>query len=900
MACAGIDFGNRASVVAIARRGGIDICVNEVSNRATPSVVSFQGPERHVGEAAASIAAQNYRNTVPSVQRLLGVSCPSPFANAEASRLTCQIVPEPKTGATAATVSYSGLDDDSADDGQVIFSFQALCAMLISNLMTTASNEYKAPVKDLVISVPVYYTEAQRQALLHAATIANVNVLRVVNEHAAIALSYGIFRTKELPDTTPIKVAFVDIGESSTTVTIAAFTNARCDIIAVASEASLGGRDLDDIIVEKFAKQFKETYSIDVLSKPKPTARLRKEAEKIKKVLSTVPEAPLNIECLMNDVDVRGHFKREDLESLAAPLLEKIRALCERAIADANLAEGEQLTAVEVVGGSTRVPSFKNVIAEVFKKTGAPIRTTLNADECIARGCALMSAMLSPAFKVRDYVVADIVHYAVDAEKVFTDGSPNEALSLVPKGNAFPCTKVMKFKAPGPLSVNVRYKVPSSLPSGEDAPLIRGFLVEAPNDPVAKVHAKVRVTSHGTIEMPSAQLVEEVMVEEEVVVKKPTEMANGESAPNGTDKTDTPMPDAPADGAVPAEATPDKNGTSDANGAAPKEDVKTEDKAKTPDSKPEGGEPPAKEAAITEKRMVKKKKTTDLKVTPIPGIGCTLTADMVLAATEKEGKMKANDLYIKERSEAMNSLEAYVYDLRSRIDEYSGDLKAYGPESLRSELRKDLESTEDWIYSEEAETAQKSAFVEKRNELVKKANPLMFRKREEEERPVRIKVLEAAIERYKQVVVPGVEAYAHISEEEKNKLLNCVEGAAIWLKEQSAKQAGIAKDVDPVLTCDMLNTKLREVDAICSPIQNTPKPEPPKEEKKDEKDKDAKEGTDGKDVKETSDAKEDVKDGKAMETEPATAEAGKDAESGNTNGEKMDVDQPGDAEDVKA
>lgn len=900
MACAGIDFGNKTSVVAIARRGGIDICANEVSNRATPSMISFLGEERHIGEAAASIAAQNHLNTVASIQRLLGVPRSSPFADAEAKHLTCPLVSYPETASSAVKVSYAAADAEASDDGTATFSFEAMSAMLFSTLMSTASAEYKAPVRDLVISVPVYYTHAQRLAVLHAATIANVNVLRIMNEHAAIALSYGIFRTKDLPETTPIKVAFVDIGEASTTVSITAFTNTRCDVLAVATDSSLGGRDLDEIIVNKFAKQFKETYSIDVLSKPKPTARLRKESEKIKKVLSANPRAPLNLECLMNDIDVTGHINRDELEEIAVPLLARVRTVCEKAIADAGLKEDEKLTAVEVVGGSTRVPALKNIVGEVFEKVGAPIRTTLNADECIARGCALMSAMLSPAFKVRDYAVSDIATHTLNADKVFTDGTPVESLTLVPKGNAVPCVKVMKFKAPGVLTVGVRYDDASSLPAGGELSQICSYVIDAPVDSDAKVHAKVRVTPSGTVEMASAQLVKEVEEEEEVVV--PQETTPAPVAANGTGDGDATMPDASGKANdKTAEAKPAENGKAPANADEDKmetDSVEGEKKAAAAPAAAPATAPAAAPAAapavapaaestpkvVTEKRMVKKKKTTDLKITPLPSTGCGLSPDMVTAATEKEAKMRTHDLYIKERSEAMNGLEAYVYDLRSRIDEYGGDLKEYGPSGVRDSLRKELDESEEWIYSEEAEDAMKSRFVERKGDLVKKAWPMLFRKKEDEERPVRVRVLEAAIERYKQVVVPDAEDYAHIKQEEKDKLLKCVEGAALWLKAEMGKQASLAKNVDPVLTCDTLIAKLKEIDNVCGPIQNTPKPVPEKteEEKKVE-------GVANGEKKDGPDGDGGAKTAGDQGKEPAAAEMPAPEEA--ANGDGMDVDK---------
>lgn len=874
MACAGIDFGNKTAVVAIARRGGIDVCSNEVSNRATPCVVSFQQAERHIGESAASIAAQNHRNTVASLQRLLGINRDSPFAQRELARLTCPVVTDASSGACAVRVAYMGVEDDQHADtpGEVTFTVQALCAMLFTNLMNTASNEYKAPVRDLVISVPVFYTEAQRRAILDAATIANIKVLRVVTEHAATALSYGIFRTKELPDSSPIKVAFVDIGEASTTVSISAFTNARCDVLSVASDPCLGGRDLDDIILNKFAQEFKEKYSIDVLSKPKPTMRLRKDCEKVKKVLSTVTEASVNIECLMNDVDVRGTIHRSELEEMATPLVERLHVVCDKAISDAKLKPDEKLTAVEIVGGSIRVPMFKTAIADVFSRVGASVSTTLNADECIARGCALMCAMLSPAFRVRDYIVSDIATESLDVDKIFTDGTPSESLTLVPKSNPIPCLKALTFKSQGPLTINVRYSDQSSLPEGEESMQICSYLIDAPQEPEAKVRTKIRVTANGIVEVASAQLMKEVEVEEEVPVKKTEandKVAEGTNAPASGD---TPMPDVTTAADAKPDTKPDPSPAA-VDTAPPTADggMTTPNTAATPAAS--NTEPSEADTPMTEKRLVKKVKSSDLTVKKLPGIGRGLTAELVTAATEKEAKMRANDLYIKERSEAMNSLEAYVYDLRSRIDGYTGDLREFGSEDMLRSLGVDLDKTEDWIYSEEAENASKSAFVDQKKEIAEKASKLLYRKKEFDERPVRVNVLEASIHSYKKIAIPGAEEYAHISDEDKNKVLKCAESIYVWLKEQLSKQECMRKDEDPVLKCTNLNAKLQELDGVCRPIQNTPKPKP--EEKPAEK------GDAGNDVeKSNTEKKADEKGDEQM----------KDGEKavGNNKGESVD------------
>jgi heat shock 70kDa protein 4 len=737
------------------------------------------------------------------VQRLLGTHFDSPFAESEAARLTAKVV-RTAAGGIAAKVAY-GQADDEGDTPELELPFEALAGMLFSSFLGIASNEYKAPVRDCVVTVPGYYTEAQRRAVLDAGAIGNVNILRVANEHAAIALSYGIFRTKELPEAVPVKVAFVDVGAASTTVFIAAFTNSRADILSVAMDANLGGRDFDLAIANVFAGQFKESKGIDAMVKPRAKLRLLKEAEKVKKVLSANAQAPANVECLVGDDDFKSKMSRDDFQTLTEPLIARIRAVCERAIADAGLEADEKLLSVEIVGACTRVPAVKDVIGAVFEPLGAALKNTLNMDECVARGAALMSAMLSPAFKVRDYAISDVTPYAIEAQKVFSDGSVNETLTLVPKFNTIPCIKAMTFKAPGPLTININYNDPAALCEGDVAVSICSYTINAPNDPEAKVRAKVRITANGTIEIAGALMSKEV----EVV----------EDAP------------APAPPTIPTTGTIAPTPASDAPEPTPVDPVQTDATAVAKSPAPDAMEDVVDASVAPTKRVVKKTINTDLVVTRTETSGVSLKSAEVAAAVEREAEMKASDLYIKERMEAMNGLEGYVYDLRSRIDQDSGDLAPFGLADFRDSLKTELDEAEEWIYSEEGEKASKSTFVERKNTLAAKAKPMLMRKREADERPVAIRMLESTLDGYKKLAVPSAEEYAHIDQFEKDKALKCVEDAAFWLKSEVAKQDSRTTDVDPTLTYAGIMAKAAAVSAVCGPVVKTPKPAPVVEEK---------------------------------------------------------------------
>jgi heat shock 70kDa protein 4 len=567
---------------------------------------------------------------------------------------------------------------------------------------------------------------------------------------------------------------------------------------------------------------------MDAMASPRPRARLLKESEKIKRVLSANSETRLNIECLMNDVDVSGKMTREDFEELSLPLIESLKKVCTRAITEAKLAPDEKLLSVEIIGAATRIPAVKAAVEAQFEPLGAALKTTLNMDECVARGAALMSAILSPAFKVREYAVNDVAPYAIDAEKI-PEGGEHEVLALMPKYQTIPCLKKMTFKSPGPVTIRLAYKDPSSVPQGE-AGTIAAYKIDCPVDPDAKVRAKIRVTANGIVEMAGAQLAKEIEVMEDVPVPhepaapSPAPAAKGDSAPPA-DK-DGPVPMAEDPSVTPStDEAPASAGNDGAVPSVPMEDVVDASVADVPSAVPSAGGAPAAAISPPEKRVVKKMQESELTVTAVAGVGAGLSFEEINAAVEVEAQMKATDIYTKERSEALNGLESYVYDLRSRIDE-SGDLKDFGPESVRAPLKTELDEAEDWIYSEDGDKASKSAFLERKDVLVAKAAPMLQRKREYDERPVAVAALESTLESYKQIAVPSADEYAHIDQSEKNKVLKCVEQTSLWLKAEQAKQEKLSLSVDPVLTCAAIKSKRAEVNGVCGPIQKTPKPAP--------------------------------------------------------------------------
>ncbi|KIP06106.1 hypothetical protein PHLGIDRAFT_128463 [Phlebiopsis gigantea 11061_1 CR5-6] len=517
MAVVGIDFGALNSKIGVARHRGIDIIVNEVSNRATPSLVSFGFKQRSIGESAKTLETSNFRNTIGSLKRLIGRTITDPEIEGVERKFT-HVKLVDVGGSVGAQVQYLGETRT--------FSATQLTGAYFGKLRDTAANELKTGVSDVVIAVPGWYTEAQRRAVLDAAAVANLNVLRLINDTTAVALGYGITKS-DLPEPeNPRHVVFVDVGHSSLSVAVVAFAKGQLTVRSTAYDRHVGGRDIDYALVQHFSEEFKTKYKIDVLSNPKATFRLAAGCDKVKKVLSANAEAPLNVESIMNDIDASSRLTREEYEKLIEGVLERIPAPIQQALDESGLTL-DQIDAIELVGGCTRIPAVRAKIQSVFQNK--TLSTTLNQDEAIARGATFACAMLSPVFRVRDFSLHDITPYDVKVKWDKQPGDPDEDTELVvfPKGNSIPSTKVLTFYRNGPFELQAEYVEPSKLPGGINPWLGRFAAKEVPpsaTGDLSIVKVKTRLNIHGIVSFEAAYV--------EELEEKEAEMAvDGEEAP---------------------------------------------------------------------------------------------------------------------------------------------------------------------------------------------------------------------------------------------------------------------------------------------------------------------------------------------------------------------------------
>ncbi|KAJ6807113.1 heat shock 70 kDa protein 16-like [Iris pallida] len=640
MSVVGFDIGNDTSVVAAVKQRGIDVLLNHESNRETPSALSFSSPKQRLfGSPAASSSLSHPSSTLSSSLKLhlLSTSPASPLH-----------FPPDRS-----------------------FTPVHLLAMLLSHLKAdVAAKDLHLPpadISDCVIGVPSHATDLHRRSYLHAAEIAGLKPLRLLHDGAATALGYGIYKT-DFPAGASL-VVFVDVGHCDTQISVVSFEPGQMKVLSHASDPNLGGRDFDEVLFRHFAEEFKDTYKIDVCSNLRATVRLRSACEKLKKVLSANAEAPIAIECLMEEKDVRGFIKREEFERLSAELLERVLVPCRKAMSNAGLGV-EKVHAVELVGSGSRIPAIMRVLSGFFRRE--PGRT-LNASECVARGCALQCAMLSPVFRVRDYEVQDTLPFSIGFS---TDEGPISTLSsniLFRKGTPFPSVKVLTFYRTHTFHLEAFYADPSELPPGTP-PKIGCFTIgpfQVPQNEKSKVKVKIRVNLHGIVSVESASLIEDDL-------NRDSESASG----------------AQMDAAA---STAENSPFSQSESA---EGARTE--------RPSGRH----ELPVTE------------------NIYGAMTKADILQAQELEQQLAYQDKVMEQTKDKKNALEAYVYEVRNKLFER---YRSFASESEKEGITVNLQETEEWLY-DDGDDETESVYTSKLEDLKKLVDPIENRYRDEEVR----------------------------------------------------------------------------------------------------------------------------------------------------------------------
>ncbi len=415
----GIDLGTTNSCVAIYEHGDSKVIPNKEGKNTTPSVVAFTDKDEIlVGDTAKRQAVTNPKRTIYSIKRIMGLMCSEDKAKQAKERLPYEIVD--RNGACAIEI-----------DGKV-YTPQEISAKVLMKLKEDAEAFLGEEVTDAVITVPAYFNDSQRKATKEAGTIAGLNVLRIINEPTAAALSYGLDKKESE------KIVVYDLGGGTFDVTVLETGDSVVEVLSTGGDAFLGGDDFDNRLIDYLASEFKNEQGIDLKNDVMALQRLKEAAENAKKELSSSTETEVNLPFITADASGPKHLvkkiTRAKFESLIEDLVEKTIDKIKEVVKDSDLSKDE-IKEVVLVGGSTRVPLVQEKVKAFF---GKELNKSVNPDEVVAIGAAIQGAVIKG--DVKDVLLLDVTPLSLGIETL-----GGVMTKLIEKGTTIPVKKTQTF-----------------------------------------------------------------------------------------------------------------------------------------------------------------------------------------------------------------------------------------------------------------------------------------------------------------------------------------------------------------------------------------------------------------------------------------------------------------------
>ncbi|KAH9516559.1 heat shock protein 105 kDa [Dermatophagoides farinae] len=762
----GISIGTENCYVAVARQGGIEILLNEYSQRSTPAYIGFGGNQRELGVSAKQKQMMNLSNTCFAPTKIIGKK----YHQVNPQDFPFKIEPGPDD---EILVRVQHGDEQLLTPTQIV-------AMLYTKLRQISGN----PV-DCVINCPNYFDFLQRRALLDAAQIAGLNPLRVISDMTAVALYYGFYRSSPTGSDISI-VGFVDCGQTSSQAAMVLFNHKDNYLKVLDAEflADVGGRHFD----EALANYFIEKHSLKLSERSR--YRLIVECEKLKKNLSANPnELPINIECLYDEKDFNSRIDRATFEQISQNLFEKIASMLkmtyersvERFIKEYQDNYGDfRLDSVEVVGGTSRIPAIKKMIKEFC---GLEPSTTLNADEAVARGCALQCAILSPTFKVaRELHLIDSLPFSVDFKYEIPGKDVKVIPAMIPRGHPFPCPKQITIPSQNlPITLSFYYdnlhqekmflaQYRISEPPGSNA-------LQSMLEHKSPIKIRVRINANCTLSI------------------GPATFSYENPQQTNEQQQDEPMEQQP------------QNNNNDSGDGQNKMETETQQQ-QTNDSQPQ------------QKRKKPKTTTIDLLVEPL-SIAGLLPKEVKDRFIEFESNLILADKNWKEKADARNALEEFIYEWRDRME--SGDYDPFIDPATKQQFQQQLESNEKWLYEQdEKEVMHSKSVYDERTQMMAKsfADSVIMRRREFENRPRCLEQLGHHLQQARKIMETND---LNDDNDEKKKFFEEIEEKQHWFDDVSGKLASMRTYDDPPFTCDAIQSQSQQLDSSIQRIHNNRK-----------------------------------------------------------------------------
>ncbi|XP_069732405.1 hypoxia up-regulated protein 1 [Phaenicophaeus curvirostris] len=889
-----VDVGSESMKVAIVKPGvPMEIVLNKESRRKTPVAVSLKENERLFGDSALGMSIRTPKVAFRYFQDLLGKRIDNPLVALYQSRFPeHELVRDEKRQTVIFKLSET-----------TQYSPEEMLGMVLNYSRGLAEEFAEQPIKDAVITVPAYFNQAERRAVLHAARMADLKVLQLINDNTAVALNYGVFRRKDI-NATAQNIMFYDMGAGSTVCTIVTYqtvktkdsgTQPQLQIQGMGFDRTLGGLEMEFRLRDYLAKLFNEQHpSKDVRKNPRAMAKLLKEANRLKTVLSANADHMAQIEGLLDDIDFKAKVSRQEFEDLCSDLFQRVPGPVQQALSSAEMSL-DGIDQVILVGGATRVPKVQEVLLKAVGKE--ELGKNINADEAAAMGAVYQAAALSKAFKVKPFVVRDAAVFPIQVE--FTREVEEDDKSKSLKHNKrilfqrmapYPQRKVITFnRYTDDFEFYVNYGDLSFLNQENlrafgslNLTTVRlkgvGDSFKKHSDYESKgIKAHFNMDESGVLSLDRVEsvfetLVEDKLEEESTLTKlgntisslfgggSPTPEA-GENLTDSVQEEEESLPEAGKE--EQGEKQDQKSSVEDAGEEQGEEKQESPDEEETAPPKSESQK--KEEGEKLESQDPKENRETAKEEEPSKSSG-----DSTVSKTEEEKKIKVpkkqkvvheitmevdvndvpdlleeelkssmkklqdltiRDLEKQEREKSANSLESFIFETQDKL--YQEEYQFVSTEEQREEISRKLSEASTWMEDEGYAAATKE-LKDKLSELKKLCRNLFFRVEERRKWPERLAALESLLN-HSTIFLKGArmipESDQIFTEVELSTLEKAINETTTWKNETLAEQNKLPPAEKPILLSKDIELKIAALDREVQYLLNKAKFAKPKPKK---------------------------------------------------------------------
>ncbi|XP_017493042.1 PREDICTED: hypoxia up-regulated protein 1 [Rhagoletis zephyria] len=850
-----VDLGTEWMKVGVVSPGvPMEIALNRESKRKTPVILAFRDGLRTFGEDAVTVGIREPSAAYGYLLDLLGKTIDNPIVDLYRKRFPYyEIIADPDRN----TVVFKKSDTEQ-------FSVEELVAQILVKAKEFAQESTSQPITECVLTVPGYFGQAEREALLTAAELANLKVLQLINDFTAVALNYGVFHRAEINETAQYYI-FFDMGAYKTSAAVVSYqlmkdkvtkeTNPVVQVLGVGYDRTLGGLELQLRLRDYLAAEFnamKKTKT-DVTKSPRALAKLFKEAGRVKNVLSANNDHFAQIENLLEDHDFKVQVTREKLEELGADLWPRVVKPLEQALAASGLSL-DTISQVIIFGGGTRVPKVQEILKQAINQE---LGKSLNADEAATMGAVYKAADLATGFKVKKFIVKDAVVFPIQVtfKRDPGDGNAVRQVKRVLFGhmNSYPQKKVITFnKHTEDFDFHVHYGDLSHLSAEEisyigslnishvELEKVKELIEQNQNEVIESKGIKAYFTldDSGIFRCVGVEFIYEKQKEDEGTLAK---LGNTISKLFSKDETkDDPESEGENGDAEKFDSTKSESETAEKR---EEKDTKATNKTEETKSADEKVKLAAKNYTI---KLVTVKEPVQHKITQL--FTRPLAGESYEKAVEKLTSINAVESDRNRLESALNALESHVVEIQQKLgeEEYA---KCASPEE-KEKILELCSSISDWLY-EDHENPTPEMYEQRLKDLKKLTNVFLARHWEHAERPDALKAFDGMIDgatkflnsarNLTKASNPEKDVFTEIEIETLSK---AIREASDWKKSESKAQQQLKRHDEVRLTVKDITDKMslldREVKYMVNKIKIwKPKVKPTKKTKKDTKTEDA-------------------------------------------------------------